>query len=480
MFTFTVPGFSGNIENMGKAGDALRQTLEDCGISQNQLAIALNAKRTVVNRWFHGQVDPTAETVVDIAQALEGINPDASQQFVRLYLGDWMALEKIAPVEPAELPPSEDVDVAALSGLFADTTNSYKYLFFLSLLDILRRRQFEVLSSISFEEIVVEMLANAWYPHTYFKLSFGTQDQIDKHLNSLNLEISEPILSFTDTDKKLLRKAIAAQNLKDIVSHLSRYVPFRLIAPFLEQELKAEGISRGRGNKLEVAMPELAGQYFNSKKPLYCFDSRELKHCQAIVIHPSWAEYLEKNYAIVRAWAAWEWLEYMQKRNPNTPALVNKLFMPSKREPLSTQTKYWQLTLKQHPETRCIYSGEILDPSRFDLNHYLPWSFVGHDRLWNLIPVVPKVSSAKSNNLPSSQYFYQFVDLQHLGLVTSHDLLSEKSWNNYIEAFLGDLNLSTEDLLDRDRLMNAYESAIDPLLGLAKNQGFSQDWVYLS
>ncbi|MEB3884302.1 hypothetical protein LKE08_12755 [Lyngbya sp. CCY1209] len=154
--------------------------------------------------------------------------------------------------------------------------------------------------------------------------------------------------------------------------------------------------------------------------------------------------------------------------------------MPSKRQPLSKQTQYWKLTLNQHPETRCIYSGEILDYSRFSLDHYLPWSFVAHDQLWNLVPVVPEVNSAKSNNLPSSRYFYQFVYLQHLGLVTSHDLLAQKKWEKQIEPFISDLNLSTEDLLDRDRLMNAYESAIGPLLGLAKNQGFSQDWVYLS
>ncbi len=67
------------------------------------------------------------------------------------------------------------------------------------------------------------MLANAWYPHTYFKLSFGSRDKIAQKLDSLVLDISEPILKFTDTDKKLLRKAIASQNLKDVISHLKKY-----------------------------------------------------------------------------------------------------------------------------------------------------------------------------------------------------------------------------------------------------------------
>ncbi|MFQ4134727.1 hypothetical protein PGN35_000235 [Nodosilinea sp. PGN35] len=167
----------------------------------------------------------------------------------------------------SQLPDLSKVNVAALTRLFADTTNSYKYLFFLSLLDILKRRRFEATEPISFQNLIVEMLANAWFPHTFFKLSFGTQDQVAHKLDALDLTITEPIIRFRDTDKTLLRKAIALQDLGDVVSHLSRYVPFRLIAPFLEHQLA--GVSWGKGNQLEVAIPAIANRCFNSDKPLY-------------------------------------------------------------------------------------------------------------------------------------------------------------------------------------------------------------------
>ncbi len=118
------------------------------------------------------------------------------------------------------------------------TTNSYKYLFFLSLLDILVRKNFQKLISISFREIIIEMLTNAWYPHNYFKLSFGSQDKIADKLDALELEVGEPILKFRDPDKKLLRTTISDQNLEDIVNYISRYVPFRLLMPFMKQQLK--------------------------------------------------------------------------------------------------------------------------------------------------------------------------------------------------------------------------------------------------
>jgi hypothetical protein len=71
----------------------------------------------------------------------------------------------------------------------------------------------------------------------------GTQDKIAQKLDSFNLDITEPILKFTDADKKLLRTTIASQNLSDSISHLKHYVPFRLIASFLDAELKAHIVS---------------------------------------------------------------------------------------------------------------------------------------------------------------------------------------------------------------------------------------------
>ena len=463
---------------MGKAGDALRQALEGHGISQNQLAAALAVPRPTVFRWFHGQVDPTAETVVTIVEALRGLDSGAADEFIRLYLDSpsHAQANEVSIISGQSLPTSEQVNVAALTRIFADTTNSYKYLFFLSLLDILNRRHFEVLSPISFQEMIVEMLANAWFPHTFFKLSFGAQDQIANKLDSLALVVEEPIVRFKDTDKTLLRKAIASQNLKDVVSHLRRYVPFRLIIPFVEAELV--GVSRGKGNQLDVAMPGIAERCFETHKPLYRFDSNQYKDCQGIIVHPAWASYLEQHYAIVRGWAAWEWLGYMQKRNPSTPAVANKLFTPVKRDSLAKQTEYWKLVMKSQ-ELRCIYSGKVIDPDRFSLDHYLPWSFVAHDQLWNLVPTFPEVNSAKSNCLPDDDHFNQFVMLQFTGLTAAHQAMTRAKWEKQVEPYIIDLGVENWDsLLDLERLEIAYRQAVRPLVPLAASQGFRVGWHF--
>lgn len=462
---------------MGKAGKALRQVLKTSNISQSKLASELGVERPIVFRWFHEKTDPAAETVAKIVEVLRQLEPDAATEFISLYIGDELtSLPSPYPMSGQNLPESEQLNIPALSRIFSDTTNSYKYLFFLSLLDILNRRNFEVLSPISFQELIVEMLANAWYPHKFFKLSFGNQDKISQTLDSLDLVIEAPIIQFKDTDKKLLRKAIASQDLKSVVSHLKRYVPFRLLVPFVQRELKS--VSRSKSNQVDMAMPAIVDRCFDGQKPLYRFDAIIHKDCRSIIVHSDWANYIEKHYAIVRGWAAWEWLIYMQKRNPNTPAVVNKLFMATRRGTLTKQSEYWKPVLESR-RLRCVFSGKVLNPKRFSLDHYLPWSFVAHDQLWNLIPVSPEVNSSKGNRIPSPKYFDGFINLQHYALNEMSSALTAKKWSTYTESYVADLKITVDDLLNIENLKMAYESSLFPLMNLAVNQGFSGDWEYL-
>jgi transcriptional regulator with XRE-family HTH domain len=464
---------------MGQAGKALRQVLETYGINQSSLATALGVDRPVVFRWFHEQTDPTAETVASIVRVLREINPIAAKEFIRFYLVDLTQdgeMDLVAtPVQ--ELPKSDTVDVSALSRLLKKTTNSYKYLFFISLLDILERRQFEALSPISLREIIIEMLANAWYSHTYFKLSFGLQDKISNKLDSLNIDIADTKIIFQDTDKRNLRRIISDKPIDDIVCDLKRYVPFLLIRPFFEQELKSAKSGRNKRTNPgedEQKIINLAETLFDIKKPLYRFDTILYKNCGAINLHPKWVSYIEKNYSIVRAWVCWEWLKYMQQRNPNVPAVANKLFPPQERSSLSNQKSYWKSILKQ-TEIQCIYSKQTLHFSGFSLDHYLPWSFVAHDQPWNLIPTFPEVNSSKSNNLPADTYFNEFVNLQCLGLSVSKKIMGNQQWSNYVEPYMADLKVGDQNnLLDLEILKSAYESTLKPLMSIAIRQGFTR------
>jgi len=457
---------------MGKAGRVLREVIEKYDISQGKLAQALGIARSNVHRWVAEIRDPNSETVFIIVEALRQLKPDAAEEFIGLYANesditsDVILSDRLSQASFSQLPTGEGLDIAAFSRLFAHTTNSYKYIFFFSLLDVLKRQNFDASLSISLRDITIEMLANSWYPHNYFRLSFGVQDKITQKLDSLNLKITEPILKFTDTDKKLLRVTISKQNLDN---SLVDYVPFRINRPFFQAEFR--GLPDQQVDKLMI---KVARENFETRKPLLGYS----EDASSIFMHPDWVEYIRVNYPIIRGWASWQWLEYMQSRNPSVPGISNKLFPPQKRESLTNQTKYWELILRETP-LRCIYSGEFLAIDNLSLDHYLPWSFVTHDWLWNLIPTVPNVNSSKSNNLPSDIYFSSFVAMQHQGLTISHQKMNAAMWTKKIEPYILELKVSDKsDLLSIEKLRKAYEATIAIQITLAASQGFSANWIY--
>ena len=165
--------------------------------------------------------------------------------------------------ETYNLPLSNNLDVSTFSRLLDDTTNSYKFVFFLSILDILSSRFFKVSPSIILKDLAVEMLVNAWYSHSVFRLSFGFQDIITRKLDSLDLNIGRSFARVTEGDKNNLREAIKSKNIDD---ELVRYVPFRLIRPFFKE---LRGTDDSQVNSQVKLMAE---QVFETRKPLYKFD----------------------------------------------------------------------------------------------------------------------------------------------------------------------------------------------------------------
>jgi len=364
------------------------------------------------------------------------------------------------------LPFADGLDIHVLSRLFDNTTNSYKYIFLLSLLDILSRRFFDISQEITFQEIVIEMLANSWYPYSFFKLSFGTQDMIPNQLDNLGLQVGKIALKGDFKSKEHLRDLIAS---KSPSLFLMDYVPFRINTAFFRPELRK--IPDYLVNRTVV---KLANENFETRKPLLKYGDSNL----SVLIHPEWSVYFKSNYTIVRGWISWEWLKYMQRCNPSVPAISNKLFAPQHRESLKSQTDYWKVVLA-HSQLSCIYSKQKLEEDNLSLDHYLPWSFVTHDLLWNLIPTTREVNSSKSDNLPASTYFEMFVGMQHQGLITSHANMSEKTWSRFIEPYILELRITDKcELLELDKLRKAYESVLLPQINLAISHGFTPNWIY--
>ncbi|MBQ3794875.1 MAG: HNH endonuclease, partial [Butyrivibrio sp.] len=69
-----------------------------------------------------------------------------------------------------------------------------------------------------------------------------------------------------------------------------------------------------------------------------------------------------------------------------------------------------------------VFTDEAIDPKGYDVDHFIPWSFVMNDELWNLMPMESALNSSKSNKLPAwDPFFIRFSQNQYLLYQLIHD-----------------------------------------------------------
>jgi len=367
-----------------------------------------------------------------------------------------------------ELPSSPKLPVEHLAACFNNITNSYKFYWLLAILELIQNGQGPV---IPLRDLLAEMVAAVWYPTNYFRLSFGKQDR----LGDLALKVGAASgLPYDATKDKVVGHVLhyldANTDLGSGIKTLGRFVPYRFLRPFFAGELRGKPDAR-----VDSLIATLSAAAFDGDTPcLYRFVALPQ---DSIEIHPVWLAYLREHLAIVRGFCLWNLVNYLQRNNSNVANLAAKLFEPQQRN-LTRAKTFWRLAWDSLEPIACIYSQQQVPRRGFSLDHFLPWRFVTHDLLWNIIPTSPAVNSAKSDNLPDLQtYFTDFAQLQYRALqavaATGREQLLEDYALLFKTATVADLRaLSPTDF--RTVLYNE----VAPQMQIARNLGFAADWRY--
>lgn len=367
------------------------------------------------------------------------------------------------------LPPSNRLPVDRLAACFNKVTTSYKFYWFMSILDHIQREQTPV---IPIRDLLVRMVASVWYPTNYFRLSFGKQDRLGQIALALKeqsgLEIDAKKQTVIEEALILLTgdSALAAE-----IMSLNRFVPYRFVRPFFGEQLRGK-----LDHKIKGLIVDLTEEAFTNEAhlPLYRFIATPQ---DSIEIQPHWFEYLQQHHRILSGFCLWHLLNYLQKNNPNVPNIAAKLFEPEQRD-LKQARQFWQRVFKESGSIRCIYSDQEMRQDNFSLDHFLPWRFVTHDMLWNIIPTPRSVNSAKSDNLPSvERYFTPFARLQYQAVRQVE--VSDRStlFEDYILLFKMD-RIAEVKALSFDQFQETLHNTIVPQIQIARNMGFAADWSY--
>ena len=308
------------------------------------------------------------------------------------------------------LPYSEKLNISSLSRLFDNKSESYKLFWFKAILHEVRCGN----SIISFRELIERMIVDAWYMVSEFKLNLGPSDTLEKAV----LYIAEK-KNFLPTEKEevllFYLRSSGDRQLKEFMRILAQNVPYRLQAPLIPTP----------DSKLWYKRAAIT-DYINSQDGVMYQIEYNRALDNKIIIDDLWMDYLQSNLGILIGWTEFNLITYLQHRNPTVPGISNKIYPPQERK-LTAATAYWKYMI-QHGDVRDIYSGKELTTRGLSIDHFVPWSYVASDELWNLIPTVKSVNSSKSNNLPDwDTYFGRLAKAEFKAyLVVNNDERAEK------------------------------------------------------
>ncbi len=363
------------------------------------------------------------------------------------------------------LPYSDQLNIAALSRLFDNKSECYKLFWFQAILGKVCAGE----TDISYEDLIDEMIADAWYMVTEYHLNLGPRDTLEKAVDHIYKttgilpSVKKPdILDWL----KQCKDPVVVKYKRDLTLN----VPYRLQAPFLE---------KFRTNTWNCGTKELANRINRQKHLLYYFDEVS-SLLTRIHIDPDWAVYLKENQEILRGWIQYNMILYLQRRNPSVPGISDKLYPPQERK-LEHVKKYWKLLCSLEPFHE-IYNGVEMTRNNISIDHFVPWSYVAHDEFWNLHPTTRSINSSKSNNLPDwDHYFPLLADLEYHSyrMIWTYDA-ARKAFDKCAREHLNNPDIAGRlyrEGLGKESFAGQLSEVIYPVYQSAKNCGF-RNWEY--
>ena len=370
-----------------------------------------------------------------------------------------------------QLPYSEELNIGHLSRLFENTTNCYKFFWFQAIL----RKIDGVHCRFTFDELINEMIADAWYMVTEYHLRLGplgitdNLEEVVKYIYEnygiIPSEKREKLLEFLQkTEDKRISK---------YKSDLTLNVPYRLQVPFYD-EINIER------NMWNGSNQNLTNEINRQKRLIYYF--RLISGLGTVIeVDDLWAEYLLRHKEILKGWTQLKLIQYLQNKNPSVPGIADKIEAPFSRD-IERVRKYWKLIIQIDPSIREIYGDTVLANKDISVDHFVPWQYVAHDELWNLHPTTKSINSSKSNSLPSwNLYFNLLGQLEYrvYELKDQNEIIAQE-FRKIIPYHLNNQEIRSQlyaDGLDKNAFIGRLEHVVKPVYESAQMSGF-REWVY--
>ena len=134
------------------------------------------------------------------------------------------------------------------------------------------------------------------------------------------------------------------------------------------------------------------------------------------------------------AWVLWieRRLDLQENEKGN---LESKLDIAPKRESLK---RFCDSLRNQGDTLECFYCKEPLTLRKTHMDHFIPWSFVKNDKIWNLVFSCHKCNESKNNKMANSDYLNKLISRNERVLNDGHEnelrkLYESAKYNGFVD-----------------------------------------------
>ena len=364
------------------------------------------------------------------------------------------------------------LDIESFSLMMKDPSYCYKFYWLEAIVQLIS----EGVGETTFDAVIDEMICNAWYSVREFHIHLSgiTADgQVRDGLERAVLKLTELSDLPANASKVEIKNAIAEHNdeLKIFKEQLTNMVPYRALAGFFNKSDEPADWDSVRRmiayiehiNRDVVLLPYILGPESKLKKKIYFQDA--------------WIAMIQDQTVSILGWIQYEKVKWLQNNNPEVPGLIYKLApMDEKMRKLNNVRKLWEGILDVC-EVRDVFTDQLVVSKQYDMDHFVPWSFVMNDELWNLMPMDSSLNSSKSNRLPKwDPFFERFARNQFLMYKLIHKRagirkLYEACYRDNLHSIWASQELYRKGNTETE-FYNILQKNMQPVYDSARRQGY--------
>lgn len=295
------------------------------------------------------------------------------------------------------------LDIEGFSRMMKDPSYCYKFYWLEALVQLISENRTEA----AYSEIIDEMIANAWYSVVEFHIHLSGlwgDGEIRDNLERAVVKLKELSELPSNASKIEIKNAIGrfSKELHKEKQELTKNVPLKALSGFANRGGESISLDSSAGRMMA---------YYNAlsaKGRVLPYTFGEENGLQRILTFDAdWIQMIKDNTVNILGWIQCEKVKWLQANNPEVPGLIYKLApLDEKMRKLSHVRKLWDGIMELQNVTD-VFTDRLVDVHNYDVDHFIPWSFVMNDELWNLMPMDSSLNSSKSNRLPDWNHFFQ-------------------------------------------------------------------------